>query len=227
VTLDVEFMVRQFPVLFNALMVTIQISSLALLFGIVLGIVLGSLRVVGPRYVQIPIQWLVDYIRGTPQLIQFLIVYFALPRIGIVFDDFWTGVFALTVIAAGYEVEIVRAAIESIDKGQKEAALSIGMTETKALRLVLLPQAMRRMIPALTNELSNVIKASALLSVIAVNELTKIGNKIIYETFYFFEVLIEVALLYLIVIGLLGWISNYLENKTFAYGEAISATEVR
>ncbi|NPV75701.1 MAG: amino acid ABC transporter permease [Anaerolineae bacterium] len=225
--LDLDFMIRIFPELFRALILTVQISFLALLFGIVLGILLGSLRVIGPRYIQIPIQWLVNYIRGTPQLVQFLIVYFALPRIGIVLNEYWTGVVALTVIAAGYEVEIVRAAIESIDKGQKEAALAVGMSEVKALRLVLLPQAMRRMIPALTNELSNVIKASALLSVIAVNELTKVGNKIIYETFYFFEVLIEVAVLYLIVIGVLGWISSYFENKVFAYGEAITATEVR
>jgi polar amino acid transport system permease protein len=225
--LDFQFMADIFPQMLRALWVTVQISFLAVLFGIVLGILLGSLRVIGPKWVKIPIQWLVNYIRGTPQLVQFLIVYFALPGIGIFLSEFWTGVVALTVIAAGYEVEIVRAAIESIDKGQREAAKSIGMTDTKTLWFVLLPQATRRMIPALTNELTNVIKASALLSVIAVNELTKIGNKIIYETFYFFEVLIEVALLYLIVISILAWISRYLENKVFAYDMRRAVQEVR
>ena len=101
------------------------------------------------------------------------------------------------------------------------------MTERMTLWLILLPQATRRMIPALTNELINVIKASALLSVIAVNELTKVGNAIIYNTFYFVEVLIEVALLYMIVIGLISWLSKYLENKVFAFGSTIAIDETR
>jgi ABC-type arginine/histidine transport system permease subunit len=110
---------------------------------------------------------------------------------------------------------------------QREAALAVGMTERMTLWLILLPQATRRMIPALTNELINVIKASALLSVIAVNELTKVGNAIIYNTFYFVEVLIEVALLYMIVIGLISWLSKYLENKVFAFGSTIAINETR
>jgi ABC-type amino acid transport system permease subunit len=183
--------------------------------------------VIAPRPAQILLQWLVNYIRGTPQIIHFLVIYFVLPRIGIVLNEFWTGVIALTFIAVGYEIEIVRAAIESVNKEQREAALAVGMTERMTLWLILLPQATRRMIPALTNELINVIKASALLSVIAVNELTKVGNAIIYNTFYFVEVLIEVALLYMIVIGLISWLSKYLENKVFAFGSAIAIDETR
>ena len=102
--LDFPFMLGIFPKLIRALWITVQISALSVLFGIVIGIVLGGLRVVGPRIVQLPIQFFVSYIRGTPQLVQFLIVYFVLPRIGIVLNEFWTGVVALTVIAAGYEV---------------------------------------------------------------------------------------------------------------------------
>jgi len=225
--LDIGFMVEIFPRLVQALGVTVQISALALLLGVVLGIPLGGLRVIGPRPLQRLIQWLVSYIRGTPQIIHFLVIYFALPSIGIVLDEYWTGVVALTFIAIGYEVEIVRAAIESVHKGQREAALAQGMTEPMALWLILLPQATRRMLPALTNELINVIKASALLSVIAVNELTKVGNAIIYNTFYFAEVLLEVAILYMFVIGVLAWLSKYLENKVFAFGDVLSSPETR
>ncbi len=225
--LDVTFMIEIFPKMVQALLVTIQISFLALFLAILIGIPLGSLRVLAPRPAQILIQWLVNYIRGTPQIIHFLVIYFALPRIGIVLNEYWTGVVALTFIAVGYEVEIVRAAIESVNKGQREAALAIGMTERMTLWLILLPQAARRMIPALTNELINVIKASALLSVIAVNELTKVGNAIIYNTFYFVEVLLEVAFLYMIVIGLIAWLSHYLEKKVFAFGPTITTTETR
>ncbi len=225
--LDVGFMIEIFPKMAQALLVTIQISALALILAIVIGIPVGTLRVSAPRPTQILIQWLVNYIRGTPQIIHFLVIYFALPRIGIVLNEFWTGVIALTFIAVGYEVEIVRAAIESVNKGQREAALAVGMTERMTLWLILLPQATRRMIPALTNELINVIKASALLSVIAVNELTKVGNAIIYNTFYFVEVLLEVALLYMLIIGLIAWLSRYLETKVFAFGPTITTTETR
>jgi His/Glu/Gln/Arg/opine family amino acid ABC transporter permease subunit len=225
--LDVGFMIEIFPRMLQALLVTIEISALALVLAIVIGIPVGTLRVIAPRPAQILLQWLVNYIRGTPQIIHFLVIYFVLPRIGIVLNEFWTGVVALTFIAVGYEIEIVRAAIESVNKEQREAALAVGMTERMTLWLILLPQATRRMIPALTNELINVIKASALLSVIAVNELTKVGNAIIYNTFYFVEVLIEVALLYMIVIGLISWLSKYLENKIFAFGSTIAINETR
>ena len=225
--IDVGFMLQIFPRMLQAFFVTIQISFLAVVLSILIGIPVGSLRMIGPRPVQVGIQWTVNYIRGTPQIIHFLVIYFALPRIGIVLNEYWTGVVALTFIAVGYEVEIFRAAIESVNKGQREAALAQGMTESMALWLILMPQATRRMIPALTNELSNVIKASALLSVIAVNELTKVGNEIIYTTFYFVEVLLEVAILYMIVIGSLSWLSKYLENKVFAFGPTIPMTEAR
>jgi polar amino acid transport system permease protein len=144
-----------------------------------------------------------------------------LPNFGVVFDEFWTGVIALTIIAAGYEVEIVRAAVESVDHGQQEAALSIGMHPRLAFTQIILPQATRRMIPAITNELANTVKNSALLSVIAVNELMKIGYGLINRYFLVFEVLIQLAILYLITIGLLLWVSNYLENRVFAFSGAI------
>lgn len=213
--LDFSFMLEIFPTMLKALLITIQISIIALLFGTLGGVLIGSLRVAGPKWLQALIQLFVDYIRGTPQMIHILIIYFALPQTGIVLNEFWTGVVALTFIATGYEVEIVRASIESLNRGQVEAAYSLGMGKWKTLIFILLPQAARRMIPALTNELVNTVKASALLSVIAVNELTKITNKIIYETFYFFEVLIISAILYIIIIALLTSLAKYFENRMF------------
>jgi len=188
----------------------------------VAGLVLGSLRVIGPRPVQIAIAWLVNYIRGTPPMIQIFLIFLALPRIGLTLNEYWTGVVALAVVAAGYEVEIVRAAIESIDRGQHDAARALGMQDAMTLRLITFPQAIRRMIPALTNELANVVKASGLLSVIAVNELMQVGNKIIFETFYFWEVIIQVAVMYLLIVRVLVGISGYLETRVFSFGAAVA-----
>ncbi|GIK42556.1 MAG: glutamine ABC transporter permease [Chloroflexota bacterium] len=223
--LDFTFMLEIIPNLLRAVRVTIEISFLAVILGTIAGIFLGSVRVLGPRLIQLLIQGMVNFIRGVPQLVIILIVYYVLPNFGLVFDEFWTGVIALTIIAAGYEVEIVRAAVESIDKGQREAALSIGMSPIMAFSQIILPQATRRMIPAITNELANTVKSSALLSVIAVNELLKIGNGIITRTFYVYEVLLEMAILYLLVVGFLIWISNYLENRVFSFGRGVGLSQ--
>jgi len=204
------------PDIIAASWITFQISSLAVIFGIILGFALGILRVLGPKFLQRIIQWFVDFVRGVPPLLHIVFIYFALPSFNIQLNEFWTGVVALTIIAAGYEVEIVRSAIESIDRGQREAALSIGMDERMALIQILLPQAAQRMIPTLTNELANVIKASSLLSVISVNELTKVGNALIFQHFVFAEVLIQVAIMYLLIVSLLMWLSSWMEGNISA-----------
>jgi His/Glu/Gln/Arg/opine family amino acid ABC transporter permease subunit len=221
--LDVAFMWQIGPEILQAAGVTIQISCLAVLLGIVAGLLLGGLRMIGPSVIKAIIQGLVDFVRGVPPLLIIAFIYFALPSFGLRLNEFWTGVIALTIIAAGYQVEIVRAAIESVDRGQREAALAIGMDEQMALMQILFPQAAKRMLPALTNELANVIKASSLLSVISVNELTKVGNALIFENFVFAEVLIQVAVLYLIIVGVLTQFSAYLENKVFLFDASQSS----
>jgi His/Glu/Gln/Arg/opine family amino acid ABC transporter permease subunit len=204
--------------LLQATGITLQISSLAMLFGITVGFLLGGLQVMKIKIIKTIIQAWVDFVRGVPPLLIIAFIYFALPSVGVQLDEFWTGVIALTIIAAGYQVEIVRAAIESIDRGQREAALAIGMDERMALIQILFPQAAKRMLPALTNELANVIKASSLLSIISVNELTQVGNALIFENFVFAEVLLQVAVLYLIIVGALTQFSAHLENKVFSFG---------
>ena len=129
-------------------------------------------------------------------------------------NEFWTGVAALTFIGVGYTIEIVRSQVESLGRGQSDASLALGLSPWQTLFLVLMPQALRRILPPLTNELVNVIKASALLSVISVNELTKVANELIYIHFVVIEVLIELTVLYLVVVGSLMWLSRWLERRT-------------
>ena len=136
-----------------------------------------------------------------------------LPEFGIVFNEFWTGVIALSLIGAGYSVEIFRGAIDSIGSSQVDASKAIGLSRVQTFRLVLIPQALRLSLPPLTNELANVIKASSLLSVISVNELTKVANDLIFVHFVVIEVLIELTCLYLIIVGFLMFLSKYMEAK--------------
>ena len=214
--LDFEFMLEILPKMLWAALVTIEISALSIIFSILLGVAFATCKLLGGPVSKAAIQAFVEFTRGVPQLVQIAIIYFALPRAGLTLNEFWTGVAALTFIGAGYSIEIIRGAVESLDKGQRETALSLGLGEFKTLFLVLYPQAVRRSLPPLTNEFANVIKASALLSVISVNELTKVANEIIFEYFVVVEVLLELAFLYIIIIGSLLLLSRNLEKRTKA-----------
>lgn len=211
--IDLTFMIEILPRMLRAAWVTIELGVLTIILSCTLGGLLSAVRLLGGRAARWTVHAFVEFTRGVPPLVQIAIVYFALPRAGLVLDEFWTGVAALTFIGAGYTVEIVRAAVESLDRGQRENALALGLGERQTLFLVLLPQALRRILPPLTNELANVIKASALLSVISVNELTKVANDVIFVHFVVVEVLIEMTFLYLVIVGGLMWLSRRLEQR--------------
>ncbi|MFN9774806.1 MAG: amino acid ABC transporter permease [Burkholderiales bacterium] len=201
------------PLLWAGWLTTIKICSLAMLLGAVLGAALGlaSLSRLAP------LRWLVvayvDFIRGTPLLIQIFLVYFALPVVGINLPEFWAGVIALGLNAAGFIAEIVRAGVGSIEKGQAEAARSIGMRHGQILFHVLLPQSLRAVVPPTTNELITLVKGSALLSVISVYELTRAGQAIIAVHFAPFEIFLLIALYYYATISALAWFSRWLERR--------------
>jgi polar amino acid transport system permease protein len=217
---DIAFMIEILPRLLRGLVMTLQISLLSLSLGLVIGLLLGVVRVIGPRPIRRLIAAFVFFVRSTPVILHIFGAALLLPKIGIDFSIFWIGVAALTFNTVGYQIEIIRAAIESVDRGQIEAASAIGMTRWMAMRVIVLPQAARRMIPPLTNELANLVKASSVLSVIAVLEVTKIANSIRAATFKSTEIYILVALLYFVVIQLLIRGAYYLERNVFTYQPA-------
>lgn len=211
--MDWQIIAMAIPQLGKGLLVTIQICSLAICLGTVLGVALGLASLSSMA----PLRWFtrayVDFIRGTPLLIQLLLVYFALPVIGIELSEFWAGVIGLSINASGFIAESARAAIGAVEKGQSEAAKSIGMTRWETLWLILLPQAIRPFVPPLTNELITLVKGSALLSVISVYELTRAGQSIIATHFVPFEIYLLLALYYYVFISALAWVSRRIERS--------------
>jgi polar amino acid transport system permease protein len=145
--------------------------------------------------------------------VQIFGAFFLLPAFGIELTPFWVGVIALTFNSAGYQIEIARSAIESIDRGQREGGLALGLEAWEVQWLIILPQALRRMVPPLTNELSQVVKASSVLSVISVFELHKASNALASTSFKYIEVLTLQAALYFIVIHGLSLLSRHLEHR--------------
>lgn len=208
-------MIEILPRLLRVLLTTLQISMIALVLGTVFGLLFGVARVIGPHFFHPFIDLYVFLVRSTPFALQVYAAFFLLPRVGLDLPLFAVGVIALLFNSIAYQIEIVRPALESVDREQQEAAAALGMTKWLAMWLIILPQAARRMIPPLTNELANLIKASSVLSIIAVYELTRAGQAIIASSYKFAEVLILVAALYFLTIQLLSWGTAYLEHQLF------------
>ena len=168
-------MVEVFPRLLPALWVTIKVSFISLFFAFFIGLFFGTINSVFSKLnpFNLITRSYVWFVLCTPIIIQIYAAYLLLPKIGIQLDVFWVGVIALTFNSAGYQTEISRASISSIPKGQYEASKTLGMSFFNTMFFIILPQAIKRMLPATANEASHLIKASAILSVIALLELHK------------------------------------------------------
>jgi polar amino acid transport system permease protein len=194
------------------LWVTLKISALSLVFALLLGLVAGLGRVSANPAARDLAAIYVELIRGTPLLVQMFIVYFFLGTV-LNLSGFVAGVAALSVFTGAYVAEIVRAGIESIPKGQMEAARSLGMSHWQGMRHIVLPQAFRRSLPPLAGQSINLIKDSSLVSIMALTDLTKAGREIVASTFSPFEVWFTVAIMYLLLTGALSLYVRKLERK--------------
>jgi polar amino acid transport system permease protein len=201
------------PLLAHGTVVTLKISLVAGVLACIIGFTLGLAALSHVRALRWIIAAYVDFVRGTPLLIQVFLVFFALPVVGIRFDEIWAGIIALAFNTSAYIAETVRGGVGSVERGQTEAAKSIGMFRWQILTYILLPQALRPMVPPLTNELISMTKNTSLLSVISVYELTRAGQAIISVHFVPFEIYLLLALYYYALIKVLSYLSRWVENR--------------
>lgn len=199
-TLDFSMIPGIMPALLVGARLTVQLALIAVAIGLLIGSFVGIGRVSGNRVIRTLTGIYVDFIRGTPLLVQLFLVYFGLPSIiGRPIPAFTAAIAAMGINSGAYVAEIVRAGIQSIDKGQMEAARSIGLTYSQSMRYIIFPQAFRRIIPPLGNEFIAMLKETSLVSVIALEDLLRKGQVVITRTFRPFEVYIVVALIYLVM----------------------------
>ncbi|WP_339249295.1 amino acid ABC transporter permease [Sporosarcina sp. FSL W8-0480] len=195
--------------------VTLGLTAAGYVGGFILGLIVGLGKLSKRKWIFYPAKYYVDFFRGTPLLVQILLIHTALiPSLfGHSLGYFVSGVLALTLNSAAYNAEIIRAGIQSIDRGQMEAARSLGMPHNTAMKLVILPQAFRRMIPPLGNELIALLKDSSLLMVIAASDILYAGKVVagVYQRFW--EPYLTVAVLYLILTFACGKLINYIEKR--------------
>jgi len=198
---------------------TIEVTACSLVLGCVLGLLVGIGRLAPQRRVVFGIcTAYLTFIRGTPLLVQLFILFFGLPQFGIMLPAFACGVLGLGVYSGAYVSEIVRGSIQSVDRGQMEAARSLGMPYRMAMRKVILPQAFVRMIPPLGNEFIALIKNSALVSLLTINDLMHEGEKIISVSYRSLEVYIVIAFIYLILTSATSLVLRKTEKSLRADG---------
>jgi len=200
VTLDFSIIPGIMPALLLGTRLTVELALIAVAIGLFIGSFVGIGRIGGSRIVRIIAGIYVDFIRGTPLLVQLFLVYFGLPSlIGRPVPPFIAAIAAMGINSGAYVAEIVRAGIQSINRGQMEAARSVGLSYSQSMRYIIFPQAFRRIIPSLGNEFIAMLKDSSLVSVIALEDVLRKGQVVISRTFRPFEVYTVVALIYLIM----------------------------
>lgn len=203
------------PGLVEAAWMTLKLSVASMILAVIVGIFLALSRVYAPKPISKAALYFIELIRGTPLLMQLFFIYYIFPnQLGITgISPFVLGVLALGINYAAYEAENYRAGLFSVPKGQMEAAVSLGMSKTQALRHIIIPQAVRLVIPPLTNDFISLLKDSSLVSVIAMVELTKYYGKISSNTFDYIGSGIIVAAVYLLLGLPFVKLSKYVEKK--------------
>ena len=205
------------PTLLAATPVTLGYALAAMLLGLPLGFLVALARLSGFAGLRGVSSLFVSFIRGTPLLVQIFVIYYGLPSLGVTLNPVAGGIIALTLNAAAYLSETIRAAILSIPKGQREAATSLGLTPSQTMRLVVLPQAARVALPSLSNTLIGLVKDTSLVSVITVVELLRSAQLVIARTFEPFGPYLAAALIYWAISSALEVAQRLLERR-FARG---------
>ena len=210
-------------ILMQGLWLTLKVSIIAIVFGILIGLFAGIARISSNPALKWSAITYIEFIRGSPLLVQIFIWYFVLGTLinnilakkGIgQISPLWFGVAALACFAGAYVAEMVRAGIQSIHFGQIEAANSLGMTYIQSMRYIILPQALRRILPPLAGQFISLIKDSSLLGLIAIRELTKATREVITTSLQPFELWFVCAILYLLLTFSLSMFVQYLERRT-------------
>ncbi|GIW31865.1 MAG: glutamine ABC transporter permease [Meiothermus sp.] len=212
--MDFGLIRESLPFLLQGAWVTLRITALSLVFGILLGTLVALARMSPMRWLSGLTLGYIELLRGTPLLVQIFLIFFGIPQLTQQqINEFVAGVIAFSINSSAYVAEILRAGIQSIPKGQREAALSLGFSPTQTLRYIILPQAFTRVIPPLVNEGITLLKNSSLLSAIAVVELTRAGQLISARTFKPFEMYLAVSLIYLVMTLALSFVARQLERR--------------
>lgn len=211
--LDWSVIIHYFPFFLKGALLTLEISVVSLVLGLLFGLVAALCVLSGNLVLQWTARFYVWLIRSTPLLVQLFIIYFGLPQFGLDLSPFWSGVLALALNTGAYNAETIRGGILSVPRGQVEAARSLGMSSALTMRRIILPQALRLIIPPLGNNFVILIKDTSLVSTITLVELTLTAQRLIGSTYKPFEMYLMAALLYAVLTTGASFMLKQLESR--------------
>ncbi|MEQ8380682.1 MAG: amino acid ABC transporter permease [Parvibaculum sp.] len=219
---DFAVVFRNYDLLLLGLINTLKVTGLALLFGVPLGLLLALLRLYGNRAVRLPVGFVIEFLRTTPPIAQLFWFFFAMPiLIGVEIDPFRASVLTFSLQSSAFFAEVFRGGIQSIDSGQWEAAKAIGMNRNQTLGRIILPQAVKRMIPAFLERAVELMKTTTLVSTISYADLLYQANSIAQSTYRTIEVFTVAAAMYFVVILACSIAVRRLEIRLARSGETI------
>ena len=211
---NLDLIWESLPLLLMGAGVTIKITALSVALGVVIGLFVGIARICSIKIIRMAAAVYVDFLRGTPLLVQLFLIYYGLPVLtGVRNDPFFSAIFACGINSGAYVAEIFRAGIQSINAGQMEAGRSLGMTWVQTMRYIIVPQAFKQVIPPLGNEFIALLKDSSLVSVIVFEELTRRGQLVIARTYGSLEIWSAVAVIYLVMTLSISRLVAFLERR--------------
>jgi polar amino acid transport system permease protein len=218
VGLDFSYVRRSIPFILEGATRTVEISLMAFVLALLIAYAVGIARARrSPWWVALPLRVYIEMFRGTPLLVQLFLIYYGLPQVGIVLGAWTAGVLGLGLNSGAYMSEVVRASLLAVDRGQSEAADVLGYGRWQSLRHIVLPQATKIALPPLTNSLASLLKESSLVSIIAITELTRVGNIIYSRTMAPFEIYLTIAFLYLLMTAVVSLVSRRLERMSHVW----------
>ncbi|HWK72380.1 amino acid ABC transporter permease [Pollutimonas sp. M17] len=208
-----ELFMRALPMLKSALAMTVMLAAVSFILGSILGLMIAFARISRYRALRYLAFCYVSVFRGTPLLVQMLLIYFGLPSVGIALDPVSSAITALTLFAASYLSENFRAGILAVDRGQWEAAMSMGMGHWTAMKRIILPQGLVIAIPTVGSRLIALVKDTSLASTVTVVELTRVADQVGATTFRYMEMFLTVGIIYWVINQLLTILQTYLEGR--------------
>jgi His/Glu/Gln/Arg/opine family amino acid ABC transporter permease subunit len=224
-----HFVPTYLPRLLVGAITTVEVSVLSMISGTLLGLLTAIARLAAPWPVRLVVRIYVDLCRGIPLVVMLLLIYFALPGLGIRLPAFWAGVLGLSINLGAYLSEVFRSAILAIDQGQRDAALSLGLNRVLTYRLVMLPQALAIAIPTLGGYFISLLKDCALVSFISVEELLRAGTEIIADTFRTMDVYLLVGFVYVVMSYIAAFAVKWMEDSlrpAYLSGKTVDTTQV-
>ncbi|WP_102692055.1 amino acid ABC transporter permease [Rummeliibacillus pycnus] len=212
-----DLVIENIPFLLKGAYYTLLITVVSMFFGLIIGLLAAIARIKGNRFLRNIARAYVSIIRGTPPLVQIVIVYYGLVDYGIELGPLTAAYIALSINIGAYVSEAFRGAIQSVPKGQTEAALATGMTEKQAMRRIIIPQAIRYAIPPLGNTFVGMLKETSLVSVIAVTELMRSAQLLVAQYYVYMPFYLSIGIMYWIMSTLFTFILNKIEKRLSVY----------